>query len=101
MKYNSGMFGAFCSKDLTLTYRTSKKGTFGNKSSLSERFAVKPLFLFHLETLEAIGVEAETPGRAALDSNSDERIVKKVDYQLLPGLFVYVILCTSQSVNYP
>lgn len=51
MKYNSGTFGAFCSKGLTLTYRTSKKGTFGNKSSLSERFAVKPLFLFHLETL--------------------------------------------------
>lgn len=55
-----------------LTYRTSKKGTFGNKSSLSEKFALKPLFLFHLETLEAIGVKAETPGRAALDSNSDE-----------------------------
>lgn len=101
MKYNSGTFGAFCSKDLTLTYRTSKTGTFGNKSSLSERFVVKPLFLFHLGTLEAIGVEAETPGRAALDSNSDERIVKMVDYQLLPGLFVYVILCISQSVSYP
>lgn len=72
MKYNSGMFGAFCSEGLTLTYRPSKKGTFGNKSSLFERFAVKPLFLFHLETLEARDVKAETPGRAALDSNSDE-----------------------------
>lgn len=94
MNYNSGTFCTFCCKDLALTSQTVKKETFGNKFSFSESLwqTLKRglLFLFYLETLEAIDIKAENP-----DGTASKGISDALDLELdnLPGALCSFYIC--------
>lgn len=71
MKYNSGTFGAFCSKGLTLTNGLVRKKHLETSLPCLRGCGEALVSVSPGDTL-ARGVKAETPGRAALDNNSDE-----------------------------